>query len=142
MASFIYNSFKTKQWNGNAIDLDTDTIKVMLTTSTYTPNQDTHDFVDDITNEVSSGGYTAGGAALANKTMTQDDTNNWAKFDADDVTWTNVTFSARYAVIYKYTGTPSTSPLIACIDFGSDQSPSAANFTIQWSANGIMRNKE
>lgn len=142
MASFIYNCFKTKQWNGNGIDLDTDTIKVMLTTSSYTPNQDTHDFKDDITNEVSSSGYTAGGAALANKTVTQDDTNNLAKFDADDLTWTSVTFSARYAVLYKDTGTASTSPLIALIDFGSDQSPSAANFTITWSANGIMRNKE
>lgn len=142
MASFIYNAFKTKQWNGNAVDLDSDTIKVMLCTSSYSPNQDSHDFKDDVTNEVSSSGYTAGGAALANKTVTQDDTNNLAKFDADDVTWSGVTFSARYAVLYKDTGVASTSPLIALIDFGSDQSPSSANFTIQWSANGIMRNKE
>ena len=51
-------------------DWDTDTIKVMLTTSLYTPDQDTHDFKNDVTNEVTGTGYTAGGQALTNKTVT------------------------------------------------------------------------
>ena len=63
MADVIYNSFKRDIMNGS-IDLDTDTIKVMLVTSTYTPNQDTHTKRSDVTNEVSGTGYTAGGATL------------------------------------------------------------------------------
>lgn len=57
------------------IDLANDTIKVMLLTSSYTPDLD-HDFVDDVSaNEVSGTGYTAGGATLASKAITDDDAN-------------------------------------------------------------------
>jgi hypothetical protein len=137
MADVIYNSFKVKIADGN-IDLNSDTIKVALVTSGYTPDQDAHDFFNDVTNEVSGTGYSAGGETLANATMTQDNTNNRGKFDADDVTWATSTITARGAVIYKSTGTASTSPLIAYIDFGSDKSSSASNFTIQWHADGIL----
>lgn len=137
MADVIYNSFKKKIMDGS-IDLDTDTIKVALVTSSYTPDQDVHDFFDDITNEVSGTGYTAGGASLANKAVTQDNTNNKGVFDADDVTWSTSTITARGAVLYKSTGTASTSALICYIDFTSDKSSSGGNFTIQWNASGIL----
>lgn len=137
MADVIYNSFKKKIMDGS-IDLDTDTIKVALVTSSYTPDQDTHDFFDDITNEVSGTGYTAGGATLASVTVTADNTDNEGVFDAADVTWSSSTITARGAVIYKSTGTASTSPLIAYIDFGADKSSSNGNFTIQWNSEGIL----
>lgn len=120
------------------IDLDTDTIKVALVTSSYTPDQDAHDFFDDITNEVVGTGYTAGGAALANKAVTADNTDNEGVFDADDLTWAASTITARGAVIYKSTGTASTSAIIAYIDFGSDKTSSSGNFTIQFAAEGIL----
>lgn len=123
--------------NGS-IDLDTDSIKVMLVTVTYTPNQDTHDFIDDVTNEVVGTGYTAGGAALANKAVTADNTDNEGVFDADDTTWATSTITARGAVLYKDTGTPATSPIICYIDFGSDKVSSAGNFTVAWNAEGIL----
>jgi hypothetical protein len=50
----------------------TATLKVALTTSTYTPNQDTHHFFSDITNEITGTGYTAGGATLTSPTTTYD----------------------------------------------------------------------
>lgn len=50
-------------------DYLSDTIKISLHTSSYTPNLDTHDFVDDLTNEVANGnGYTTGGVTLGSKT--------------------------------------------------------------------------
>lgn len=137
MASVIYNSFKRDIMNGG-IDLDTDTIKVALVTSSYTPNQDTHDNFDDVTNEVSGTGYSAGGASLANKTVTADTTDDEGVFDADDVTWPTSTITARGAVIYKSTGVASTSKLICYIDFGSDQISSAGDFTIAWNSEGIL----
>jgi len=137
MADVIYNSFKQKIMNGS-IDLDTDTIKVALVTSSYTPNQDTHDFFDDVTNEVTGTGYTAGGGALDNKAVTADTTDNEGVFDADDETWSTSTITARGAVLYKDTGTASTSPLICYIDFGADKSSSAGNFTVSWAAEGIL----
>jgi hypothetical protein len=141
----------TTNWYGNAFknylsgvansswDWDTDTIKISLHTATYAPNLDTHDFYDDVTNEVSSAGYTAGGATLANKTVTVDTGNNQVEFDADDVSWTGVSFTTRYAVVYKSTGTASTSPLIAVIDFGADQTVSGVNFSIIFSSDGVIR---
>ena len=99
---------------------------------------DAHDFVDDITNEISGTGYTAGGATLANKSVTKDNTNDQSVFDADDVTWSNSTLTARGAVLYKDTGTPATSSLIKYFDFVTDQSSTAAPFTVQFNAAGIL----
>lgn len=139
MASVFYNSGKTKLWNGS-IDLDTDTIKVAIVTSSYTPDVDAHDFFDDITNEVSaSGTYTAGGMTLANKTLTQDNTNNRAVFDADDVSITSATITGRGVVLYKSTGVASTSPLICYIEFsGGNVTSTSGTFTIPWDSTGIF----
>jgi len=137
MADVIYNDFKKNIMNGT-IDLDTDDIKVMLVTSAYTPDQDAHEFVSQVTNEVVGTGYTADGASLTTKTVTADDTDNEGVFDADDVTWSSSTITARGAVLYKDTGTPATSPVICYLDFGADKSSSNGDFTIQWNAEGIF----
>ncbi len=137
MADVIYNSFK-KQLLDAGIHFGTSDIKVMLVTSTYTPDADSHDFQNDVTNEVTGTGYTSGGTSLANGTVTQDNTDDEAVYDADDVVWGTSTITARGAVLYKNTGVGSTSPLIAYIDFGSDKVSSSGNFTIQWAAEGII----
>lgn len=121
------------------IDWTSDTIKVALTTSSYTPDQDVHDYFNDVTNEVSGTGYTAGGATLANCTATYTAGTNVMKLDADDAVWATATITARYAVIYDSTpGTAATNPLIGYVDFGADVSSTAANFTITWDAAGIF----
>lgn len=134
----LYTTFPAKLAN-KEIDWDTDTIKVALVTSSYTPNQDTHDYWDDVSaNEASGTGYTTGGATLASKTLTQDSGTNKQTFDAADVSWTTSTVTARYAVIYVSTGSGSTSALIGYVDFGSNQSSSAGTFQITWNASGIF----
>ena len=137
MANVIYNSFKQKIMDGS-IDLDTDTIKVALVIASYTPDQDNHESFADITNEVSGTGYTAGGATLSNVSITKDNTDNEGVFDADDVTWSNSTITARGAVVYKDSGTPATSWLICYIDFGSDYSSVAGDFKITWNSEAIV----
>lgn len=135
MASMIYNSYKNRLAGGAAaIDLDTDTVNVMLVTATYTPTA-THAFRSDITNEVTSTNYTAGGSALASRTITGTTTQT---FDAADTAWTNVTLTARYAILYKVVGTAATDPLIGAWDFGADVTATAGTFTIQWNASGIL----
>ena len=137
MADVIYNSFKQKIMDGS-IDLDTDTIKVALVTSSYTPNQDTHEDYADITNEVVGTGYSAGGATLANKTVTKDNTDNEGVFDADDAVFSSSTLTARGAIVYKDSGVDATSWFVAYYDFGSDKSSTSGDFTIQWGAEGII----
>jgi hypothetical protein len=138
----------TALWYGNAfislanklVDIDSDTIKTMLTTSTYVPNQDTDDFKNDVTNEVSGTGYSAGGTTLTTPaSLYTGGTNVW-NFDADDAVWASSTITARNAVIYDSTpGTDATRPLISYVDFGGDNSTSSGTFTVQWAAGGIVK---
>lgn len=137
MANVIYNNFKAKIMDGS-IDLDTDTIKVALVTSSYTPDADTHDFFDDVTNEVSGTGYTAGGAEITSLAVTVDTTDDEGVFDGADVTWATSTITAAGAVIYKDSGASTTSPLICYFDFGGDKTSSAGNFVVSWNAEGIL----
>jgi hypothetical protein len=139
MASKLYGNFLLKALN-KEVDFDSDTIKVGLLSSSYTPDQDVHDYWNDVsTYEVSGTGYTAGGSTLASKTATYDSANNVIVLDAADTTWASSTITARYAVIYDSTGTSSTSALIGYVDFGSDQSSTNGNFTITWDSTGIVR---
>ena len=136
-----YDNFLYGQMNGTTngvIDFDTDTIKMALATNTYTPNAATHDFFDDVTNEVTGTNYTAGGATLANKTLTL--TAGTVKFTADPVTWTasGSGFSnARYAIVYKSTGTASTSRLLFYVDFGGDVGNTVADLVVTPNAAGL-----
>lgn len=135
----------TAKWYGNAfkaafnkeIDFNSDTVKVALVSSGYTFNQDTHDYFDDVTNEVSGTGYTAGGTVISPCTVAYDGPTNTLTLDGVDVSWPTSTITARGAVIYVSTGTASTSPLLVFIDFGSDQSTLGTTFAISWNASGI-----
>lgn len=125
-----YNSYKDDLLKGN-IDVTADTIKVALVTSSYTFSA-SHNFFDDITNELSTaGGYTAGGATIASPTVTA------GVFDATDTSWVSATFTCAGAVVYKSTGTAGTSPLMFFINFDGNQSPADQTFRIVWNASGI-----
>lgn len=81
---------------------------------------------------------TAGGATLANKSVGYTGGTNVTKVDADDVTWSSSSITARIAVLYKDTGTASTSPLIGYVDFGEDKTSDSGNFTVQFDSAGIF----
>jgi hypothetical protein len=140
MPSKLYGQFLSQALN-KEIDWDTDTIKVALLTNSYTPDQDAHNYLDDvIAAEVTGTGYTQGGNTLANKTNSYNSATNVIVLDADDTTWSSSTITARYAVVYDASpATNATRPLIGYVDFGSDQSSSNGNFTITWDATGIVR---
>lgn len=144
MASVITNAFKARLLGDDsqistAVNLKTDTIKLMLVTSSYTPDIDADVFVStpDDFEVANSGTYAAGGATLA-PTLSTDDTDDEGVFDATDVSFTSATITARYAVIYKSTGVATTSPIVCVIDFGSNQSSSTGTFTITFAAEGII----
>lgn len=120
------------------IDWGSDDIRVALCTSTYTPDRDAHDYYSDITNELTTGsGYTATGAALGSKTQTV--SGHTVQFDAANTSWTTSTLTARYAIIYDYqTAVAATAPLIAYVDFGTDQSSSSGTFQITWDSTGVI----
>ncbi len=123
------------------VDWVTDTIKCALATNTYTPDQDAHDFYNDVTNELSTaGGYTSGGATLGTKSVSYDTTSNETRLICADIAWgPGATFGPfRKGIIYKDTGTPSTSPVLGYITFDADQSVSNGTFTIDVDATGLL----
>ena len=140
MASGLYvETFEAALKNDLALDMDNDTFKCALVTSSYTPNFETHTNYTDITNELpGTGGYTPGGATLTGVAMTSSsDGTGTIKWDADDVSWPSSTLSnVRAGVVYDDTVTNDR--LIAYIDFGGDFSTTSGTFQIQWNASGIF----
>jgi len=135
MADTIFTSFKRRIGDGT-FDMDADTFKCALLTSSYTPDATDAVFAD-LSSEVSGTGYTAGGATLTNVTWTNSGTT--AVLDADDPSWTTATITARYAVIYKSgTANSLTNPLVCLLDFGADKGVTGGTFTVNFNAAGIL----
>jgi hypothetical protein len=121
------------------IDLLNDSIKVMLVTSAYTPDQNTHIYKDvSITNEVSSANYTAGGVALGTKAINV--AAGKATFSAANAAWTGVIVTYRHAIIYDDTPA-SNKPLLGYVTWDADQIASGpGNVTIDWDdTNGVLQ---
>lgn len=139
MASVLYNNYREELANGN-IDFTNDTIKIMLVTTTYTVDIDTHAFRSDVTGEASGSGYTSGGTTLSSVTVTQDNTNNRANIDAADVTFSAITVTnVDGAIVYKSTGAAATDILIAYIDFTEGaQTINSGDFAITFDSSGIL----
>lgn len=120
------------------VDIDTDVIKVMLCSSAYVPDQDSHQYKSSVTSEISGTGYTAGGNVLSSVTVAYNTAANKLTIDAADVSWPSSTFTARYAVVYDSSpGGDNINPLICWIDFGEDITVTAGVFSISWDAAGI-----
>ena len=140
MANALYPKAKQKfidpgtlgTTSGDAIDLAGDNIKVVLVDGADYTYSSSHEFLSDIT----AGGRVATSGNLASKTVTN------GVFDAADVTFSAVTGDpSEILVIYKDTGTASTSPLIAYFDTGVTGlpvTPNGGDITVTWHASGIF----
>ena len=133
MANALYDKGREAFLSGD-VSWDADTIKVALVdTAVYTVNLSTHDFYDDV-----SAGVVGTPQTLGTKTITA------GVADAADVTFTAVSgASCEAIVIYKDTGTPSTSQLIAYIDTATNLpvTPNGGDIGITWDngANKIFK---
>lgn len=117
-------SFKLELYTG-VHNLSTNTLKVALYTASA--NLDESTTVYSATNEVSGGGYTAGGVALSGVTISSDGYTAFVNFNNAVF---NASVTARCALIYNVT---QANKSIAVLDFGSDKT--STNFTIVMPAN-------
>jgi len=113
------------------IDLDTDTLKVALVSSGYTPSTAHDEWADVSANEVTAGsGYTTGGITLTGVVATN------STIDYADPAWTSLTKTFRYAVCYKLgSGGGLTNPLLFYIlldTIPADVISSGSNYSILW----------
>ena len=92
-----------------------------------------------VTNEISGTGYSAGGGTLTNVSPTTSGTTAFTDFD--DLTFSTATITARGALIYN--DTAAGDPSVVVLDFGSDKSSTAGDFTIVFptadASNAIIR---
>lgn len=131
MASGLYNRFKHHVMAG-MMDLVNNTVKVALygASFAFTATQTVYSVSMEL---LGVGGYTAGGATLGNKSVSEAATS---VFDADDTAWAAATFTVNFAVLYDVT---PCNTLICAIDLGGAQTVTAATFTIQYASSGIIR---
>ena len=90
-------------------------------------------------NEISGTNYTAKGASLTRVDPSTSGTT--ALTDFSDLTFSNVTLTARGALIFN--DTASGDPSVCVLDFGADKSASSGDFTVVFptadSSNAIIR---
>lgn len=130
-----------------ALNLTSDTIKVMLVNTSYVPDKD-HNFVSSITSgvtkELSGTGYTggfggSGRKTLASKTISQDDTNDIAYFDAADVTWTGINAGTiGWIAVIKEITSDADSPILAVLD-PADLATNGGDITAAWPTDGLFK---
>ena len=116
----------------------TQVFKIALFTSSATLGATTTAYAT--TNEVVGTGYVAGGNTLT-ISANPASTGTTAFLDFADTTWATATITARGALIYLSNG--GTNPAVAVLDFGSDKTSTAGDFTIVFpaadSSNAILR---
>lgn len=134
MSSFIYDKARQAFLEGGIAWLTDDIRAILVDLADYTPNQATHEFLQD----VPAAARVAVSGALTGKTSTS------GVADADDKTFTAVSGDQSEAILlYKHTGNEATARLIALIDTatGLPVTPNGNDVITRWDngANKIFK---
>lgn len=123
------------------IDYDstfTDTFKIILLDSNYTLDADcTPAYSNLAANELanSDSGYSTGGITMTGYTLSQVDSSDHIKFDADDVTWSALeTNTIKSAVIWC--STASDDPAVVHFEIATNSN--GGDYTLQFGTSGIL----
>ena len=153
MANVICNVFKEHllKGNHNFSASGGDTYKLALYTSSLTVSDGSSVTGYSTSNEAtnaSGSGYTAAGNTLTNNGVTGSSSTATVFADFADTSFTSVSTTARYALIYQSSGGAATAGLatdsaVCVLDFGGDFSTTAGTLTIQFPAadtsNAVIR---
>lgn len=143
--NFMCTSFKQQLLEGahdfRATGGDIFYIALYTNSASFTAATTAYTSTNEITN-TSGSAYTAGGAALGNVNPSTSGTT--ALTDFADETWSSASFTARGAMIYNTTPAHTyTNPSVVILDFGSDKTASAGDFTVVFptadASNAIIR---
>lgn len=116
-------NFTTTTGNAFWMALYTNTATLDASTTAYTATGE----------HATVGTYTARGKALVIPASMPSLTTTTAWTDFDDLTWAVSTITARGALIFNTTSTP-TDRAVVVLDFGADKTSTAGDFTIQMPA--------
>lgn len=132
----FYNNFTNDLMNG-VHDMDTDDLRAVLLTSSYTPDP-AHATLANLTNQLSTGnGYTQNAKSLTGKSLST--TTGNTTWDFDDIVWAasgGQIGPARYLAIYN---SSKSNKLLCYVDFGADRTAdNGTNFSVIVDALGAL----
>lgn len=117
-----------------------DVFKMALYSATATLNSSTTRY--RVNGEVTGTNYTAGGIVLTNLGVSTDNNSSVGFTSFGTATFTNVTLTARGAIIYNSTpsataenGSVIINPAVCVLDFGEDKTVTNQNFTVVFPTN-------
>jgi hypothetical protein len=143
--NFMCTSFKQQLLEGahdfRATGGDVFYMALYTNSASFTAATTAYTASNEITNTAGTA-YVAGGQALANINPSTSGTT--ALTDFSDEVWTSASFTARGAMIYNTTPAHTyTNPSVLILDFGSDKTVSAGDFTVVFptadASNAILR---
>ena len=96
---------------------------------------DAYDFRNDIANEITGTGYTAGGVAVTVTVGSVDTANDRTPVTISNLApgWTTSTLSAVGGWLYKVVGSAATDQLVCFVDFGGTVTSTASDFNVTFS---------
>ena len=122
----VNNTFKQAVMLGEH-DLNTNTIKVVLVSSSQNVSAGDPNTYTSISGQLANGnGYATGGETLASVTVTQ--VSSSGVVDFADVSWSDATFAANGCIIYN--DSHSSKSVIAVYDFGGEKSATNGEFKL------------
>lgn len=134
MSSAVYDNYIVHQGIGEIKWYTGETDIYTLLCNNTAPNK-SHAHYSSVQGQLPEGnGYNIGGKLLTIATPVT--TDNITKFDATNLSWTNATITAHYAIVYHNAGTP---PLISYHDFGADKSVVSGTLLITWHTDGVFK---
>ena len=133
--AIVLNNFK-EQLLLKTIDCDTDSFKVALY-EVALASPDGADVAYSATDEIVASGYTATGEDVATPVVTQDDSNDRAKWDDDgsNITWSNLA-TATILEARLYDDTTGTKWVLILWAIATNSN--GADYTVTFHADGIM----
>jgi len=131
----LYAIFPQKLMTGE-IDLVDHVIKLAILDN-YTPDVEAHETWSDVSgSEASGSGYTAGGATIANGSVSWVSSDTEAVYDADDYTWTSLNVGTNLSHFVMHDTTPSDDWLIG---YWETETPTnGGNYGVEFNADGII----
>ena len=140
-ASGLYGLTLEKMFIDTAAQsLEAETHKALLCEDGYTPNYDTHDFRNDVTNECTGTAYTTGGVTITTTEITiASPSAGVLKYDHDDAQWASSTIANAMALVgYFNVGSSATDMLIYLLDFVTAVTTSNGLLLVQINSNGVF----
>lgn len=138
MANLVYNRGKFLLASG--VNMGTADLRMLLVNASYAANADHNSVADVVGNEISVSGYSR--QQVANKTITEDDTNDVVFLDADDVTFNSLVTGQTVggAVLYRHNASDSAAEVICFYDL-TDTPTNGGDIQVQFAAapNGVLK---